>query len=410
MKNISRSSMFGIKIDFEKSKGSILYDKVTKREFIDFFGMYSTVALGYNHPIYSSDEFQKKIVNVAKCKITNCEILSEEAEDFNKHFTDYVSLGGKYTHFHYSCTGALAIEAAVKTAIDYKGYSNPMIISFNESFHGINGYGGFLTTRLGPVGSRLNGFPGPFWPQLENPVITYKNGITEYNIDRVESTLTEIERIIKLDNSQVAGILVEPIQCTFGDKYFAAEFFQGLRKLADTYDIPLIFDEIQIGFGGTGKIWYFEHLDIEPDILVFGKKVQLAGIMVKEKFSKIFKNPIRLEVTWDADIVDMVRSDFVIKAYQDYNILDNVNKMSSILVNELKTTTNLQNIRSSGLIIAFDFETEKMRNSFDKKLYKKGLICNKSMDKTIRFRPNLYINSDDINRALGIVYEVDKML
>ena len=285
-----------------------------------------------------------------------------------------------------------------------------MIISFNESFHGINGYGGFLTTRLGPVGSRLNGFPGPFWPQLENPVITYKNGITEYNIDRVESTLTEIERIIKLDNSQVAGILVEPIQCTFGDKYFAAEFFQGLRKLADTYDIPLIFDEIQIGFGGTGKIWYFEHLDIEPDILVFGKKVQLAGIMVKEKFSKIFKNPIRLEVTWDADIVDMVRSDFVIKAYQDYNILDNVNKMSSILVNELKTTTNLQNIRSSGLIIAFDFETEKMRNSFDKKLYKKGLICNKSMDKTIRFRPNLYINSDDINRALGIVYEVDKML
>ena len=140
MKNISRSSMFGIKIDFEKSKGSILYDKVTKREFIDFFGMYSTVALGYNHPIYSSDEFQKKIVNVAKCKITNCEILSEEAEDFNKHFTDYVSLGGKYTHFHYSCTGALAIEAAVKTAIDYKGYSNPMIISFNESFHGINGH------------------------------------------------------------------------------------------------------------------------------------------------------------------------------------------------------------------------------------------------------------------------------
>lgn len=410
MKNISRSSIFGLKVDFEKSKGSILYDKITHREFIDFFGMYATVALGYNHSIFATEEFQKSIMGVAKCKITNCEILTDEAEYFNNRFTEFVSLGGKYTHFHYCCTGALAIEAAVKTAIDYKGYSNPMIISFKESFHGINGYGGFLTTRQGPVGIRLNGFPGPFWPQLDNPVITYNDGIPEKNIDRIEATLAALERIINSNNSNVAGILVEPIQCTFGDKYFSPEFFQGLRKLANTYDIPLIFDEIQVGFGGTGKIWYFEHLDVEPDILVFGKKTQIAGIMVKEKFSKIFQTPVRLEVTWDADIVDMVRSGFVIEAYQKFDILNNVNRMGSLLVEGLKTNKNLKNIRNTGLIIAFDFETEAMRNNFGNKVFENGLICNKSMEKTIRLRPNLYVNAEEISKALEIISEADKSL
>ena len=82
---------------------------------------------------------------------------------------------------------------------------------------------------------------------------------------------------------------MEPIQCTFGDYYFPKAFFTGVRELATKHDIPLIFDEIQVGFGGTGKLWYFEHLPIVPDILVFGKKTQLSGIAVQEKFSKIFE-------------------------------------------------------------------------------------------------------------------------
>jgi L-lysine 6-transaminase len=408
MKNISRSSIFGLKIDFDKSKGSFFHDKISNRDYIDFFGMYATVALGYNHPIFSTKEFQERIIKVASCKVTNCEVITDEAEEFNRCFTEYVSLGGKYTHFHYSCTGALAIEAALKTAFDYKGFTNPSVITFNESFHGINGYGGFLTTRKGPVGTRLNGFPGPFWFQLENPTITYNNGLPEKNLEKVNSTLNEIEDIIKSENSNVSAILIEPIQCTFGDKYFSLEFFEGVRNLCDKYDIPLIFDEVQIGFGGTGKIWYFENLGIEPDILVFGKKVQIAGIMVKEKFSKIFQTPVRLEVTWDADIVDMVRAIYVIEAYKEYNILKNVNEMSKILMDGLKKCKNLRNLRNSGLIIAFDFDNEDKRNIFWGKLFEEGLLCNKTMDKTIRFRPNLYISEKEIDKALDIIYKIDK--
>ena len=132
--------------------------------------------------------------------------------------------------------------------------------------------------------------------------------------------------------------------------------------------------------------------------------------MVKEKFSKIFENAIRLEVTWDADVVDMVRSDFVIEAYKKLDILSNVNKMASLLIEGLKSTKNLKNIRNIGLIIAFDFDTEQMRDDFELKLFEKGLICNKSMSKTIRFRPNLYINAEEIKMALEIIYEVDMNL
>lgn len=416
MSNTAKKTQYGIKIDFEKSKGSYLHDKITGHEFLDFFGMYATLALGYNHDVFKSNEFKNRMLNIVNCKIVNNEILSDEAEMFDEKFTNLVSLNGKFSHFHYTCTGALAIEAAIKTAIDYKSYSEPEVISFNESFHGINGYGGFLTTREGGAGERLNGFPGPFskcdcsWPVFDNPVITYNNGNLNENIVRVEKVLNDVENYIKSENSQVAGILVEPIQCTFGDHYYSENFFIGLREISTKYDVPLIFDEIQVGFGGTGKIWYFEHLPIEPDIVVFGKKVQVAGIMVKQKFTKIFQKPHRLEVTWDGDIVDMLRCEYIINAYKEYNILGNVSKMSNLFIEGLKKTKNLKNIRNSGLLIAFELPTENMRNDFVEKLYFNKMLCNKAMEKTVRFRPNLAVDISEIQKALEIIYHVDETL
>ena len=416
MNNTTRKTQYGLKIDFEKSHGSYLYDKISNNEYLDFFGMYATLALGYNHPIFNSPDFKNRILKIASCKIVNNEILSDEAQSFDKIFTNYVSLNGKFSHFHYSCTGALAIEAAVKTAIDYKGYENPRIISFGGSFHGINGYGGFFTERIGGPGERLNGFPAQLtscncqWPKFNNPVMTYENGILKDNDDDVRLVLKKVEDCIKIENSQISGILVEPIQCTFGDKYFSETFFIGLKKIADQYDIPLIFDEIQIGFGGTGKVWYFEHLPIEPDIVVFGKKVQLAGIMVKEKFAKIFSKPIRLEVTWDSNIIDMLRGEFIVKAYKEYNILNNVNLMSKRLRKGLEETKNLKNIRNSGLLFAFDFGNEILRNKFTKKLFENKMLCNKSGKITVRFRPNLSVSSAEIDKALEIIKKVDNSL
>ena len=400
---MNRSSQFGIKIDFSKSNSSYLYDKITDKPYLDFFGMYATLAIGYNHPVFSSDEYKEELLRISGTKITNCEILSDESSEFNKEFIEYTS-NGVYTHFHYSCTGALAIEAAIKTTMDYKGIPNPRVISFKSSFHGINGYGGIVTDRFEPVNQRLKGFLGSWWEPLDNPVIEYENGTAVANEKKVSRVLQQIEDIIVRDKN-VCCILVEPIQCTFGDRYFPESFFLGLRGLANRHDIPLIFDEIQVGFGGTGRVWYFQHLPIVPDIVVFGKKTQLSGIMVKEKFAKIFQKAIRLEVTWDADLMDMVRCKHVIKAYKEYNVLKNVRKMSERLVSGLKEIDGLVNIRNAGLLVAFDFVEKTKRDEFMKLLVNDGMICNPTLDHTIRLRPNLCVTVAEVDDALKIMAE-----
>ena len=301
---MNRSSIFGLRIDFEKSLGSYLYDKNSEQSYLDFFGQYATLALGYNHKIFKESSYLNEIKKISHQKITNCEILSDESKDFDELFRQYTSRD-LFTNYHYCCTGALGIEAAVKTAIFHKNFSTKNVLTFKGSFHGINGYGGLLTDRFFPADQRLNGFPVSNLPPSESPNIIFKDGEPIINEEQVNDVLAFVDN--KAKNGDICGILVEPIQATYGDRYYPHSFFQGLRSIADDYDIPLIFDEIQIGFGATGKIWYFENLNVVPDILIFGKKTQLSGIMVREKFSKIFDEAIRLEVTWDADIIDMVR-------------------------------------------------------------------------------------------------------
>ena len=398
---MNRSSIFKRKIDFEKSHGSYLVDKDNNDEYLDFFGQYATLTLGYNHPIFKTKNYLDEIQRVAHQKITNCEILSDESAEFDGKFRKFTSKG-LFSHYHYTCTGALAIEAAIKTAMDYKGPGHQRVISFKGSFHGINSYGGILTDRFEPVNQRIKGFPGAYWDPIDNPVITYNNGQKIIDDDLVQRVFVEIEKIITVEKN-VCAILVEPIQCTFGDYYFPTAFFLGVRELATKHDVPLIFDEIQVGFGGTGKLWYFEHLSIVPDILVFGKKTQLSGIAVLNKFSKIFQNPIRLEVTWDADIMDMIRCKYIMHVFKETDVMQNVNTMADQLKNGLSATSSLQNIRNCGLLFAFDFEEKSQRDIFVNELTNNKMLCNPTRDKTIRLRPNLCVTAEEVDHALSII-------
>ena len=378
---MNSTSLYNIKIDFDKSHGSFIFDKNTSREYLDFMGMYSSLPLGYNHKIFDSSEWCKDILRVSKLKIVNCEILSDEYEEFYKSFKEFTE-GDNY---HFTCTGALANEAAIKAAMWYKGpRPSGYVLSIKNSFHGLNSVGNIITTRFTGISERLENMPGEgVWPCVEN-------------IDRA------IQHI-KNSNKNLQGIIIEPIQATYGDNYLEKQKLKELRDICTEYDIPLIFDEVQTGFCSTGKVWYSQYIDVEPDIISFGKKSQVSGIMVKDSHSTVFDMPKKLAVTFDGDLVDMIRCKYIIYAIKKYNLLDNINNMGMYFRSKLEKFNNIKNIRNTGLLFAFDFENKKQRDGFVKKLYKNGMICNPTGSCSIRMRPNLAITKLEIDSAIKIM-------
>jgi len=387
MSNIARGSIFDIKINFQKSAGSYLYDDNTSRSYLDFFGMYASLPLGYNHEVFGDPDFLTEICRCAHTKVTNCEFVSKETEEFDQTFSEYCSRG-KFSNFHYCSTGALAVEAAIKTCLHHSNYRPLNILSFKNSFHGVNSYGGFITDRFYSSKKRLAGLPEIFSTKCD------------YDLKQVEQYLSNKAR-------PVTCLMVEPIQCTAGDIHHDVQFFAKIRELCDTYEVPLVFDEIQVGFGSTGKLWYFEHLNIVPDMVLFGKKTQVSGFMAVKKYNGIFdrEHVDRLEVTWNSDTLDMIRSKYIIRAYEKYDILENVRFRSEEIIERLSQIPTICGLRSKGLIIGFDLKDTTTRNKFMKKLYNKGMICNSTGQRSIRLRPSLAISSEDVGYGCRLIEE-----
>ena len=387
MSNIARGSLFNIKIDFEKSQGSYVYDKNTNKHYLDFFGMYASLPLGYNHETFKTKEFLDDITRTSHVKVTNCEFISQETEDFDKQFSEFCN-DDLFSNFHYCSTGALAVEAAIKTCLHYKNYHTPNILSFRNSFHGVNSYGGFVTDRFPSSLIRLKGLPEIFSTKCS------------YDLEEVERHLSD-----PWLKKPVTCIMVEPIQCTAGDIYHKPDFFNKLRGLCDKYDVPLIFDEIQIGFGATGTLWYYQNLDIVPDMVLFGKKTQVSGLMCVEKLNDIFhpNNVSRLEVTWNSDTIDMIRCKHIVSAYKKHNILDNVKERGEQIKSLLSGVPEINNLRSIGLIIGFDLKDQETRDRFMQVSRDAGMICNSTGLKSIRLRPNLALTSEDAKIGCDII-------
>ena len=366
-------------IDFKKSHGSYFVDKNSGGEYLDFFNMYSSLPLGYNHPIFDK-EFKEKIEEISYMRMANNVCKSEELLSFIELFKQYTFSD----NFHFTCTGALAVESALKTAMQYKKVDNPMVLSVKKSFHGVNSWG-FTTSRAGITGKRMEYFPGNNWRDLElDEIITY----LETN---------------NLDN--LVAVIIEPIQCTNGDIYLDTDKLKYVKELCSKNDICFILDEIQTGFGTTGKIWYYEYLGFEPDILVFGKKSQVCGIVVSDKYKEILNNPYqKLDVTFDGELIDVVRATYILKAFEKYNILDNVNSNSKILRKKLES--KVLNYRSIGHLVAFDFKTSQQRDLFVKKCFTYNLLVNKGGINSIRLRPNLFLTKEEISTFIDIFIKV----
>ena len=171
--------------------------------------------------------------------------------------------------------------------------------------------------------------------------------------------------------------------------------------------------------GITGKWWAFEHFGIQPDIIAFGKKSQVCGIMVGKKVDEVkdnvFKVSSRINSTWGGNLADMVRAKRYIEIMKHESLLDNATRVGKILVAELEKLNVefpdlLLNPRGRGLMDAFDLKTMKLRDEVFDRLFSKGVITLKAGDVTIRLRPPLIASEEDVlefsEKTRGILKEL----
>jgi L-lysine 6-transaminase len=373
-------TVFDITVDFEKSHGSFLIDYSSGKEYLDFLNMFSSLPIGYNHDIFDKS-FEAKIVKVSKIRMANNLFNTSELIDYRLHLQKYM----KHPYIHFTSTGALAIESAQKAALFQNKHEDPIFWALEKAFHGINSWG-FLTDIFGPTAERVSWYPKNNW----------KNLSIDSMIDKLESN-SYPESLI--------GIVIEPILCTSGDIYLSPEKLKYLRRLCLKRDICFIVDEIQTGFGSTGAMWYSDSIDLDYDILVFGKKSQIMGINVNEKYSAAFKSPLRiLEVTFDGDLVDAIRSDYILKAYERDNLIDLAKRRENDVVKFFSAI--FPSFRASGNLWAFDFNSSKERDRFCDRCFSNNLLVNKGGEKSIRMRPNLAVTDDELSLMKNIIMKV----
>jgi L-lysine 6-transaminase len=256
-------------------------------------------------------------------------------------------------------------------------------------------------------------------PRIDNPKIRFP--LTDANLndvkEREKCAVAEIKNAMDQNPDDIAALIIEPIQGEGGDNHFRKEFFQELRRLCDDHEMMFIVDEVQSGVGLTGKMWAYQHFDFEPDILAFGKKTQVCGIMVSDRVDEVKENvfnvPSRLNSTWGGNLVDMVRCQKYLEIIKEENLIKNAETQGKRLLQglesiEKKYPQKISNARGRGLMCAFDLPTPEKRDALKDNLYANYLLVLTCGSVTIRFRPPLNISSEEIDEALEILEKTVK--
>jgi len=407
-------------IDLEKSHGSWLVDARDGKPYLDLFSMFASMPVGYNHPTLL--ENRERIAAAALNKITNSDIYSTQMAEF----VDTVGRIAQPDYLPYSFYvegGALGVENALKTAFDWKvrknlaagkGEKGSKVIHFTECFHGRTGYTMSLTDSPDPRKTLY--FPQFDWPRIDNPKLHFP--LTDESLEQVlkaEATaINQIKSAVAENPDEIAALIIEPIQGEGGDNHFRGEFLQELRALADEHEFMLIYDEVQTGVGLTGKMWVHQHFNssVRPDIIAFGKKMQICGIFAGERVDEVennvFHESSRLNSTWGGNVVDMVRITLYLEIIAAEDLVNQAATNGDYLVAKLHDIQAdfdglVSNVRGRGLFAAFDLPDGTARDNLADLIIAEGALILGSGKKAIRFRPHLNITREEIDLADDII-------
>ncbi|MVU78735.1 L-lysine 6-transaminase [Nocardia sp. ET3-3] len=410
---------FDLVLDLRKSHGRRLVDARDGTEYLDMFGFFASSTLGMNHPALLDDKhFLANLTAAALNKPSNSDVYTVEMARFVDTFVRVLG-DPRLPHLFFIDGGGLAVENALKTAFDWKSRHNEThgrapelgtkVLHLTGAFHGRTGYTLSLT-NTDPV--KTARFPKFDWPRIDTPYI----GDDHPDIEAAEArALDQARRAFAENPYDIACFIAEPIQGEGGDRHLRPEFLRAIQELCHEHDALFILDEVQTGVGMTGTMWAYQQLGLEPDIVAFGKKTQVCGIMaggrVDEVLDNVFHVSSRLNSTWGGNLADMVRARRVFEVIEHEGLVARAAELGPHLLarlTELSTAhPEVADPRGRGLLCAVTLGSARLRNEVvDRLRDEEHVLILGTGERGIRFRPPLTVTKAELDEAVDALERV----
>lgn len=359
-KAVSRGIGMAAPVMAAKAENAELWD-IEGNRYIDFGSGIAVVNTGHRHPLVMKRVYEQLEKVTHTCAmVMPYEVFIEVCEKLNA----VAPISGEKKSALVT-TGAEAVENAVKFARAYTGRGD--VIAFHGGFHGRTLMGMALTGKVSPYKQKFGPMPAGIW-HVPFP-------IAQQNIT-VEDSIHAIEMLFKVDvePNRVAAIIIEPVQGEGGFYVAPKELMQRLRKLCDDHGILLIADEIQCGFGRTGKFFAIEHMGVEPDLITVAKSLAggfpLAAVVGRAAIMDA-TDPGTIGGTYAGNPVACAAALGVFEAFEKENFLELAVRQGEIIMKRLAAIKTkgkgmpIGEVRGLGAMCAFDLVTKHGGNEPD---------------------------------------------
>ena len=312
-------------INIVKGKGCHVWDD-KGQEYLDLYGGHAVISIGHAHPHYV-DMISKQVAELGFYSNSVINKLQQELADRLGELSGY----DDYQFFLIN-SGTEANENALKLASFYNGRTRVLVQE--KAFHG--------RTSLA-VEATHN-------PKIIAP-INANGHVTYLPMNNLSAWETELAK------GDVCAVMIECIQGVGGIRLVTSEFMQGLRALCDKYDTVLICDEIQCGYGRSGKFFAHQHTGIRPDVITVAKGIgngfPMGGVLISPKFTPVYG---QLGTTFGGNHLACAAAIAVLDVMKQEKLVDNAAKVGAYLMEELKKFPQIKEVRGQGLMIGMEFE------------------------------------------------------
>ena len=381
LRHIAQTSPAPLSLEIVKAEAAVLYDAGGK-EYIDLIGGISVANTGHRHPrvIAAIQEQLDAYLHV----MVYGEFVESPQVQYAKLLTDY--LPASLNSVYFTNSGAEAVEGAMKLAKRVSNHSQ--IIAFKNSYHGST------QGALSIIGDE-------YWRNAYRPLLPDVLHL-EYN------SFDAIDEI----SERTACVIAETIQGEAGVKAPSKEWMQALREKCTATGTLLILDEIQTGFGRTGKLWGFEHFGIVPDMILLGKALgggmPLGAFVAHKKLMDAFtENPVLGHITtFGGHPVCCAAGVAAMKALLEEGMMDSVELKQNLFIS-LLVHPKIKAIHSFGLWLAIEFDSFETNKKIIDRCIANGVLTDWFLfsANSLRISPPLIISEEQIKKACEIILE-----